>query len=783
MLRGPEGALDDSPVTAALPDVGAFRLDDVRPPAGVAVRVADKLPDALNRSVDVRLLRARPDHPIAIPGSAGRQIGTIAPRMRPPSRARLLRIPLEGDVPAHRASLVRGDQRPFTLAGAWAGGGALVGSEPLAVAGSDEDPFDVLDVQPEVEFDGHADVAVGGGWFGFLGYGLGARLEPVPPSPPRPVPLPEFALAFYDHLLHLDAEGRWWFEALWTEERDAALRERRERLSGRLVAGVRERPVWVGTFRPAAPGAAGQLAAVAACRERIAAGEIFQANLCLRLDSRFEGNPADLFARVTRELGPRHAAFAAGPWGAVCSLSPELFLRRRGREVLSEPIKGTAPRDDEGRLRLARSVKDRAENVMIVDLMRNDLGRVCEYGSVRVPELTAPRPAPGVWHLVSSVAGTLRPDVGDGELLRATFPPGSVTGAPKIQTMRVIAELEASGREAYTGAIGYASPVAGLELNVAIRTLEISGDRIWLGAGGGITSGSDPQAELEECFLKARPVIEAAGGRLADLPGPLPPAAASPATASRAHGRRRPARSGSRRVLDDARARWPGRRSRRPRRPPAPQRTNALRARPAARAREPGAGGRRRRTVAAPAGAGAAGRRRAPRDDRGGRAAVGARLRAAWRWCRRSSPGVSASTSGSTDASSRSWSAGSAACRCSSTTTATSSRPPSRTSGSPRERRSSRPRSTAASCRAPSGRRCWPPPATASRCARRRSRSSASPGRTRSSSAPRFGASTPERSPGGRAARFEIGARLVAALEERAAAAARSRPSGRAVIR
>jgi para-aminobenzoate synthetase / 4-amino-4-deoxychorismate lyase len=452
--------------------------------------------------------------------------------MRPPSRARLLRIPLEGDMPAHRASLlVRGDQRPFTLSGAWAGGGALVGSEPLAVAGRDEDPFAVLDVQPDVDAGEDGGGAVGGGWFGFLGYGLGARLEPVPPSPPRPVPLPEFALAFYDHLLHLDADGLWWFEAFWTEERDAALRERRERLAGRLAAGVRERPVWVGTFRAAAPGAAGQLAAVAACRERIAAGEIFQANLCLRLDSRFEGNPADLFARATRELGPRHAAFAAGPWGAVCSLSPELFLRRRGREVLSEPIKGTAPRDDEGRLRLADSVKDRAENVMIVDLMRNDLGRVCEYGSIHVPELTAPRPAPGVWHLVSSVAGTLRPDVGDGELLRATFPPGSVTGAPKIQTMRVIAELEASGREAYTGAIGYASPVAGLELNVAIRTLEISGDRIWLGAGGGITSGSDPQAELEECMLKARPVIEAAGGRLAEQrsPAAVAPAGAAPA--------------------------------------------------------------------------------------------------------------------------------------------------------------------------------------------------------------------------------------------------------------
>jgi para-aminobenzoate synthetase / 4-amino-4-deoxychorismate lyase len=432
-------------------------------------------------------------------------------------------------MPAHRGSLlVRGDVRPFTLSGAWAGGGALVGSEPLAIAGPDEDPFDVLDLQPGVDSGEEADGAVGGGWFGFLGYGLGARLEPVPPSPPRPVPLPEYALAFYDHLLHLDSDGRWWFEALWTAEREAALRERRERLSGRLAAGVRERPVWVGTFRPAAPGAPGQLAAVAACRERIAGGEIFQANLCLRLDSRFEGNPADLFARVTRELGPRHAAFAAGPWGAVCSLSPELFLRRRGREVLSEPIKGTAPRDEEGRRWLARSVKDRAENVMIVDLMRNDLGRVCEYGSVRVPELTAPRPAPGVWHLVSSVAGTLRPEVGDGELLRATFPPGSVTGAPKIQTMRVIAELEASGREVYTGAIGYASPVAGLELNVAIRTLEISGDRIWLGAGGGITSGSDPQAELEECMLKARPVVEAAGGRLGESHAPPAPAVGAP---------------------------------------------------------------------------------------------------------------------------------------------------------------------------------------------------------------------------------------------------------------
>jgi para-aminobenzoate synthetase / 4-amino-4-deoxychorismate lyase len=163
-------------------------------------------------------------------------------------------------------------------------------------------------------------------------------------------------------------------------------------------------------------------------------------------------------------------------------------------------------------------VEDRAENVMIVDLMRNDLGRVCKYGSVEVAALNEPRPAPGVWHLVSTVRGTLRPDARDSDLLRASFPPGSVTGAPKIQAMRVIAELEAGGREAYTGAIGYASPVAGLELNVAIRTLELRGERIWMGAGGGIVADSVADKELEECFVKARPVIAAAGARLIEEP-------------------------------------------------------------------------------------------------------------------------------------------------------------------------------------------------------------------------------------------------------------------------
>ena len=446
--------------------------------------------------------------------------------MSVPARARLVRIELEGSASAAEgALLVRGDARPFALAGDWAGGGAIVGSEPVAVAGPEDDPFDLLDVQPEVDPGGEG---VGGGWFGYLGYNLGARLEPVPPPPPRHVPLPDFALAFYDHVLRLDPDGRWWFEALWTDGRAGELDARLELLRARLAEGVRERPVWVGTFRPAPPGGAGHMAAIDECRERIAAGEIFQANLCLRLEAEWKGDPLDLFARSAGTLEPRHAGVVAGPWGAVCSLSPELFLRRRGREVVTEPIKGTAPRvlaagreatrADDNRAALEASAKDRAENVMIVDLMRNDLGRVCEYGSVAVPALNDPRAAPGVWHLVSTVRGTLRGDAGDADLLRASFPPGSVTGAPKIQAMRVIAELEAGGREAYTGAVGFASPVAGLELNVAIRTLELRGERIWMGAGGGIVADSVAESELEECFVKARPVVAAAGARIEEEP-------------------------------------------------------------------------------------------------------------------------------------------------------------------------------------------------------------------------------------------------------------------------
>jgi para-aminobenzoate synthetase/4-amino-4-deoxychorismate lyase len=430
---------------------------------------------------------------------------------------RLVRVELEsGLTPVEALRTLRGDARPFALIGSWAGGGAVLGSEPVRIAGASEDPFALLDDVPEAD----EEDAVGGGWFGYLGYSLGERLERLPPAPPRPVAMPPFALAYYDHVLRLDEAGRWWFEALSGEAPHPRLDVLRERMSAGAPPPAAYR---LGGFK-AYPGRRAHSQAVSWCRRYIAAGDLYQANLCLRLESSFEGDALDLFTRAASELEPDRAAFVAGPWGAVASMSPELFLRRRGRDVLSAPIKGTGSDP----VALETSAKDRAENVMIVDLMRNDLGKSCAYGSVSVPQLARATAGPGVWHLVSEVAGTLAAGVGDGDLVRGAFPPGSVTGAPKIKAMEVVSELESSAREVYTGAIGYASPVAGLELSVAIRTFEIARGRAWIGAGGGITWGSDPDAEYRECLAKARPLIDAVGSRLDEREEDRSPPAVAP---------------------------------------------------------------------------------------------------------------------------------------------------------------------------------------------------------------------------------------------------------------
>ena len=442
----------------------------------------------------------------------------------------MVRVALELDATPEQALLaLRDDPRPFALVGDWAGGGALVGSEPLRVVTGAHAALAVLEQSRGVGGEG-GEAVVGGGWFGWLGFAVGGAIERLTPGPPRPDPLPAASLAYYDHLLRRDPEGRWWFEALATPERREALEHRLGLLAERLRAPGRPRPWKLEGLAPRPPGYVGHRAAVAACLQRIAAGEIYQANLCLRFQGRLDGAAIDAFAAARARLRPAYAAFFDLPGGAVMSLSPELFLRRCGERVESRPVKGTAPRSEDPvraaaqRDDLTVSAKDAAENVMITDLMRNDLGRVCRYGSIaaRPPHVEA---HPGVWHLVSTVEGELGEGVTDADLVRAAFPPGSVTGAPKVQALKVISALEATGRETYTGAVGYASAAAGLELNVAIRTFEVRGDRVWLGAGGGVVADSDPDAEVREAWRKAAPLARALN---ADLPEPDPRGAPAP---------------------------------------------------------------------------------------------------------------------------------------------------------------------------------------------------------------------------------------------------------------
>lgn len=256
--------------------------------------------------------------------------------------------------------------------------------------------------------------------------------------------------------------------------------------------------------------------AVAEVVDRIHAGECFQANIAQRFGVRFRGSVRTLAAAAFQTARPRHGAFIeCGPGRAVVSMSPELFLRTTpsdaGTEVVTRPIKGTRPSDSPPEV-LERSGKDAAELAMIVDLMRNDLGRVCRYGSVRVVEGRRIERHPTVHHGVAEIRGMLRPEVSPVDLLMAAFPPGSVTGAPKVQAMRTIDMLEPVRRGPYCGAIGWIGDDGRMMLNVAIRTIACSGvplgavdeidGRLDYFAGCGIVAESEPEDERVESLDK-----------------------------------------------------------------------------------------------------------------------------------------------------------------------------------------------------------------------------------------------------------------------------------------
>ncbi len=391
-----------------------------------------------------------------------------------------------------------------------------------------------------------------GGAAGYVGYDYGAVLERIPPTRYDDLAIPDVVLGIYDWVIAWDhlIGTAWIISTGLPEQGEARARRARERLEQvrRRVAdpgphSQTPRPKQSGDSWPAIPlpecpsppsfpmlGVEGAeriglrssfthrayLDTVARVREYILAGDIFQANLSQRFEGALAEPTFDLYRRLRRRNAAPFAAYIDLGNFAVLSASPERFLRldENRRHVETRPIKGTRPRglvpmhDAALGRALAESDKDRAENVMIVDLLRNDLSRVCRPGTVRVPELFALEQHPTVHHLVSTVVGELEPGTGPVELLTAAFPGGSITGAPKVRAMEIIAELEPTRRGVYCGSIGYISSTGAMDMSIVIRTYVALRGRVYFQAGGGIVADSDPELEYRETLDKARALID-----------------------------------------------------------------------------------------------------------------------------------------------------------------------------------------------------------------------------------------------------------------------------------
>ncbi|GBC96759.1 Aminodeoxychorismate synthase component 1 [bacterium HR16] len=360
------------------------------------------------------------------------------------------------------------------------------------------------------------------GAIGFLNYGIKALVEPCPNRLPPPNRLPLYRFGFYDAIATIDLLRR---EVILTssgfpEKGVARLRQAQERLL-RLVAQWKRildapLPSSVPSFHCDEAQAYWSRREYAQAHQRIkdyiAAGDVYQVNLAQMFQATFKGSPAGLFLRA-RAISPvPFGAYLQADDFTVVSLSPERFLHvcPLTRCVQTRPIKGTRPRgksvDEDLRYadELLHSPKDHAEHIMIVDLERNDLGRVAQTGTVRVTELMALEGFAQVYHLTSTVEAVLRPEVDIATLLRATFPGGSITGAPKIRAMQIIEEVEPVAREVYTGSIGYIGFHGSVDLNIAIRTAVVRDGKITFYAGGGIVADSDAEQEYEETLVKAK---------------------------------------------------------------------------------------------------------------------------------------------------------------------------------------------------------------------------------------------------------------------------------------
>jgi len=443
--------------------------------------------------------------------------------------------------PPPRAAAVRVREIPFTdplAAFAALRGNGMAALLDSAAAGPDTGRYSVVAVEPIAEihtgwrtaFDDLARLEdampvrrappewpMAPALIGSLGYELRRALEHVPSRHPREAGPADLLFGLFGVVAVFDLIDR--RAAILGHGIDPDEEARIERLAERIrdaapVAPLDPLPRSAWRADHTRDAYAGQVARV---REYIRAGDIYQANFTQRWQAaRPSGLDPFVLYRSLRALSPApYASFIEdGRGNAILSASPERFLKLTAdRRIDTRPIKGTRPRgatqaeDRANAAALVASAKDQAENLMIVDLLRNDLGRVAETGSVRVPELNALHSFASVHHLVSTVTARLRRGLSPLDLIRATFPGGSVTGAPKIRAMEIIDELEAARRGPYCGAMGWIGPDRSMELSIAIRTLTVTADRVTAQAGGGIVADSDPIAEYEEALTKARALL------------------------------------------------------------------------------------------------------------------------------------------------------------------------------------------------------------------------------------------------------------------------------------
>ncbi|WP_126355905.1 aminodeoxychorismate synthase component 1 [Cedecea lapagei] len=353
----------------------------------------------------------------------------------------------------------------------------------------------------------HSDLPFCGGALGLFGYDLGRWFEKLPATAEQDLTTPDMAVGIYDWALVADHQLK--------------------RVTLLCYGDIEARLAWLNALKPQEPTPPFRLTSewhsnmsreaygekFRQIQAYLRSGDCYQVNLAQRFSAGYEGDEWQAFEKLNRANRAPFSAFLRLPESCILSLSPERFVLLENKQIQTRPIKGTLPRlaDPEADAvqanRLANSAKDRAENLMIVDLLRNDIGRVAVPGSVRVPELFVVEPFPAVHHLVSTITAELPEALSACDLLQATFPGGSITGAPKVRAMEIIEELEPHRRNAWCGSIGYISFCGNMDTSITIRTLTAEGGKLYCSAGGGIVADSNEAAEYQETFDKINRIL------------------------------------------------------------------------------------------------------------------------------------------------------------------------------------------------------------------------------------------------------------------------------------